>query len=79
MRCAGKKYEGIFPKRPLGQSGRFNFIKIKINLDFYKIKDIINIIKGGQAMDMVPAWMAALEDEDGTFIKKFILASGSLK
>lgn len=30
-------------------------------------------------MDMVPAWMAALEDEDGTFIKKFILASGSLK
>ena len=30
-------------------------------------------------MDMVPTWMAALEDEDGTFIKKFILASGSLK
>lgn len=27
----------------------------------------------------MPAWMAELEDEDLTFIKKFILASGSLK
>jgi len=27
----------------------------------------------------LPAWMAELEDEDLTFIKKFILASGSLK
>ena len=26
----------------------------------------------------MPAWMAELEDEDLTFIKKFILASGSL-
>lgn len=30
-------------------------------------------------MDMIPDWLAALEDEDLVFIKKFILASGSLK
>ena len=30
-------------------------------------------------MDTVPTWMAALEDEDAAFIKKFVLASGSLK
>ena len=27
----------------------------------------------------IPSWMAELEDEDLAFIKKFILASGSLK
>ena len=30
-------------------------------------------------MAALPAWMADLEDQDLTFIKKFILASGSLK
>lgn len=30
-------------------------------------------------MDVLPEWMANLEDEDVSFIKKFILASGSLK
>ena len=30
-------------------------------------------------MATIPVWMAELEDEDLTFIKKFILASGSLK
>lgn len=30
-------------------------------------------------MDTIPAWMAELEEEDLTFIKKFILSSGSLK
>lgn len=30
-------------------------------------------------MDMIPDWLSALEDEDLVFIKKFILASGSLK
>lgn len=29
--------------------------------------------------EIVPDWMTNLEDEDVTFIKKFILASGSLK
>ena len=28
---------------------------------------------------MVPDWMAELEEEDLTFIKRFLLASGSLK
>jgi hypothetical protein len=31
------------------------------------------------ALDIVPEWMANLEDEDIVFIKKFIMASGSLK
>ena len=31
------------------------------------------------AIEVVPQWMAQLDDEDVTFIKKFILASGSLK
>ena len=30
-------------------------------------------------MDTIPSWMANLEDEDAAFIKKFVLASGSLK
>ena len=30
-------------------------------------------------MDTIPAWMAELEEEDLTFIKKFILSSGTLK
>lgn len=31
------------------------------------------------AIEMVPDWMSNLEDEDVVFIKKFLLASGSLK
>ena len=31
------------------------------------------------SMELLPEWMAELEQEDVTFIKKFILASGSLK
>jgi hypothetical protein len=31
------------------------------------------------AVEVVPDWMIELEDEDVVFIKKFILASGSLK
>lgn len=31
------------------------------------------------AVNIIPAWMADLEDEDVAFIKNFILASGSLK
>ncbi|MDF2657102.1 MAG: hypothetical protein K0R19_3576 [Bacillota bacterium] len=30
-------------------------------------------------LEIIPAWMVNLEDEDITFIKKFLLASGSLK
>ena len=30
-------------------------------------------------MELLPEWMAGLEEEDVAFIKRFILASGSLK
>ena len=30
-------------------------------------------------MESIPIWLADLEDEDAAFIKKFVLASGSLK
>lgn len=31
------------------------------------------------ALDIIPEWIANLEDEDLVFIKKFLLSSGSLK
>jgi len=31
------------------------------------------------AVDIIPDWIAGLDDEDVTFIKKFLLSSGSLK
>lgn len=31
------------------------------------------------AIEVVPEWMTNLDDEDMSFIKKFIMASGSLK
>ena len=31
------------------------------------------------SVQVLPQWIAALEDEDLSFIKKFVLASGSLK
>ena len=31
------------------------------------------------AIELVPGWMAGLEEEDVTFIKRFVLSSGSLK
>lgn len=31
------------------------------------------------AIELLPEWMTGLEEEDVVFIKKFILASGSLK
>ena len=30
-------------------------------------------------MDFIPEWMTNLEEEDMTFIKRFVMASGSLK
>lgn len=45
------------------------------------LKNILSIIKGGfhMGIDVVPEWMMNLDDEDVSFIKKFLLASGSLK
>jgi hypothetical protein len=40
------------------------------------------LLKGGvslMALEIVPEWMVNFEDEDVAFIKKFLLASGSLK
>ena len=31
------------------------------------------------AIEVIPGWMAQLEEEDVAFIKRFVLASGSLK
>ena len=31
------------------------------------------------SIDVVPEWMAGLDEEDVTFIRRFLLASGSLK
>lgn len=31
------------------------------------------------AIEVVPEWMVNLDDEDVTFIKKFVMSSGSLK
>ena len=36
-------------------------------------------MKGARPLDTIPVWMEALEDEDVTFIRRFVLASGSLK
>lgn len=45
------------------------------------LKGIINFIKGGfnMSIEVVPEWMVNLDDEDISFMKKFIMASGSLK
>ena len=42
---------------------------------------MFNYIKGGtlMAIEIVPEWMVNLDPEDVTFIKNFLLASGSLK
>ena len=39
------------------------------------------MLKGGDgmALQIIPEWLSELEDEDVSFIKKFLLASGSLK
>lgn len=54
----------------------FNIIKLFIFYLKYKYvilqKEVIN-------MDTVPLWMKNLDDEDMIFIKRFLLASGSLK
>ena len=57
-------------------------IKIKLKIDFNKIKYYTKDTEEGSdgvAIEVVPEWMAQLDDEDVSFIKKFILASGSLK
>jgi len=55
------------------------------SIDFNKIHIILNNIKvktkGGMNVDIdkIPQWILALEQEDATFLKNFVLTSGSLK
>ena len=39
------------------------------------------MLKGGESMalQIIPEWIVNLDDEDVSFIKRFLLASGSLK
>lgn len=53
-------------------------LKVTINI----IKEYINNIKewgDKMAIEAVPDWMRNLEEEDASFIKSFVMASGSLK
>ena len=57
-----------------------------MNIDFCFIVNIINMyfnkmqVKARQVnAEQVARWVDALEDEDVSFIKRFVLASGSLK
>ena len=53
-----------------------------MSLTLTLLNDIFNIVKesgGFMAINNLPNWMRSLEDEDLVFIKKFLLASGSLK
>ncbi len=54
----------------------FNIIKLFI---FYLKYKYVILQKAVIIMDTVPMWMKNLDDEDMIFIKRFILASGSLK
>ena len=60
-------------------------ILIKLNAILNNVKDKLkkynNYIYGGvnMAMEILPEWMRNLDDEDSVFIKKFLIASGSLK
>lgn len=62
-----------------------NNILFLIAIDFNKIYGILNIIKNKTKegvkvdIDKIPQWILALEQEDATFLKNFVLKSGSLK
>ena len=49
---------------------------VKVNINLFR-----NLFIGVDVMgiDIIPEWLANIEDEDVNFIKKFLLASGSLK
>ena len=48
------------------------------SIDFNYIYVILNIIKINR-IDKIPQWILALEPEDASFLKNFVLKSGSLK
>lgn len=65
--------------KPLRIWEGFILFIIKIKIDFNFIYIYIHFMKGCDGMTDFPAWLTDLEPEDLTFIKKFILSSGSLK
>jgi len=56
-------------------------LNVILNIVKYKYKIIQNLFEEGDklAVEIVPEWLANLEDEDLNFIKRFIISSGSLK
>lgn len=58
----------------------FNNIYIIINIIEINLSVYFNLLKDGEDMDLnVPEWIQILEAEDLTFVRNFLLASGSLK
>lgn len=55
------------------------FLQQNAGLDFNIIYVILNFMKGVAAVERLPGWMENLEEEDAAFIRRFVLASGSLK
>lgn len=59
----------------------FCFFLLTFNI-IYAILNIVKINKKGMIdieLDKIPEWLLALEPEDVTFLKNFVLKSGSLK
>ncbi len=59
----------------------FCFLPLTFNI-IYAILNIVKINKKGMIeieLDKIPEWLLALEPEDVTFLKNFVLKSGSLK
>jgi len=52
-----------------------------LNIVKNNVTIIFDNLKGGAgvAIDILPDWLNNLDDEDVVFVKKFLLASGSLK
>ena len=57
-----------------GQSQKRNFVKVAIDIIEKHVK--MNIMETQQSL---PAWLAGMNEEDLGFIRRFLLASGSLK
>ena len=72
----GKNSFGMFITKRIAFPQKF---AQNINLDFYNIYVILDLVKGARPLDTIPVWMEALEDEEAAFIRRFVLASGSLK
>src|SRR5262249_19886348 len=63
----------------------FHFVKVAMNnLDFHFVDVYIDFVEQRRGRmnptgRPIPDWLAALEEEDWQFLRRFVLASGSLK